>query len=120
MSTGEHTPLRYAVLRHDGIDAPHFDFLFETSPGSQLQTWRLTQWPVTDVQEATRIRDHRPAFLTYEGELTGNRGRVTRVDEGTCTFDASPRKLVVRLAESARSLLFEQDAGAEMWHVRGA
>ena len=111
-------PLRYAVLRHEGIDAPHVDFLFETSPGSMLQTWRLPTWPIRGVEEATRIRDHRPAFLIYQGTLTGDRGHVTRIDEGTCELEPSARRLVVKLAPSNQRLLFEQDAGADTWHVR--
>jgi hypothetical protein len=113
------TRLRYAVLRHEGVDQPHFDLLFETSPGSMLQTWRLPAWPLVQVEEATRIRDHRPAFLAYQGQLTGDRGHVMRVDEGTCTLDAAAqRRLVVHLWPSDQRLLFEQDAGADTWHVR--
>lgn len=112
------TPLRYAVLRHEGIDAPHVDFLFETSPRSMLQTWRLPTWPVRDVEQATPLRDHRPAFLTYQGQLTGDRGHVMRIDEGTCRFEQSPRRLVVSFSPSNQRLLFEKDAGADTWHVR--
>src|SRR5438270_849624 len=38
--------LRYVVLRHDGIDDPHFDLTFETSSGPALATWRSPQWPI--------------------------------------------------------------------------
>jgi hypothetical protein len=106
------------VLRHEGVDRPHFDFLFETSPGSMLKTWRLESWPVRDVQEAQSIRDHRPAFLTYQGTLTGDRGHVLRVDEGTCAPEIALRRVVVRLSPSNEQLLFEQDADADTWHVR--
>jgi hypothetical protein len=111
-------PLRYAVLRHEGVDAPHFDFLFETAPNSMLQTWRLTEWPIRDVQEATRIRDHRPAFLTYQGTLTGGRGQVVRVDEGTCISEVGARRVTTELRPSGQRLLFEQQAGSETWFVR--
>lgn len=111
-------PFRFAVLRHEGIDAPHVDFLFETAPGSMLQTWRLPAWPIIGVEDATRIRDHRPAFLTYQGQLSGDRGNVLRIDEGTCTFESSPRRVIVRLSSSNQTLQFEQDAGADTWHVR--
>jgi hypothetical protein len=110
-------PLRFAVLRHDGIDTPHVDFLYETSPGSMLQTWRLPTWPIRDVEEATRIRDHRPAFLTYQGQLTGDRGDVLRIDEGTCTVEPGARRIVVRLSAN-QTLSFEQDTGSDTWHVR--
>jgi len=116
--TTDAPPLRYAVLRHDGIDAPHFDLLFETAPGSMLQTWRLATWPVNEPQEVTRLRDHRPAFLTFQGALTGDRGEVMRIEEGTCTFEETARRLVVRLMPSLQRLLFEQDAAADSWHVR--
>lgn len=112
------TPQRYAVLRHEGIDAPHVDFLFETAPGSMLQAWRLPTWPITQPEQATRIRDHRPAFLTYQGTLSADRGHVLRIDEGDCTFESFPRRLLVHLLPSNQRLLFEQDAGADTWHVR--
>ncbi len=113
--------LRYVVLRHEGAGegagAPHFDFMFETQPGSMLQTWRLREWPVYSAQEAERIRDHRPAFLTYQGDLGGERGSVTRVDEGTCTIEAEHRRLRIRLNPGS-AVLFDQDPGADSWHVR--
>ena len=112
------SPLRYAVLRHEGVDHPHFDLLFETAAGSMLKTWRLQTWPIRDVQEAQPIRDHRPAFLSYQGELTGDRGRVLRVDEGTCVPTASARVVVVELRPSGQRLRFEQQAGSEAWFVR--
>ncbi len=118
MSEPAERPLRFAVLRHAGVDSPHVDFVFETSPGSMLQTWRLPTWPIIAVEEAARIRDHRSAFLTFQGPLAGDRGNVMRIDEGTCAFDASARRLVVHLNPSNQRLLFEQDAGAETWHVR--
>jgi hypothetical protein len=120
MTEAHQAPLRYAVLRHDGVDAPHVDFLFETAPGSMLQTWRLPTWPINDVEEATRIRDHRPGFLTYQGQLTGDRGNVVRIDEGTCLVESTARRLVVRLSPSNQALLFERDPGGDTWHVRVA
>jgi hypothetical protein len=116
MTEAHQAPLRFAVLRHEGIDAPHVDFLYETAPGSMLQTWRLLAWPIHEVEEAIRIRDHRPAFLTYQGQLTGDRGNVLRVDEGTCTVESGARRIVVRLF--SKTLQFEQDTGGDTWHVR--
>ena len=118
MTEAHQALLRFAVLRHEGIDAPHVDFLYETAPGSMLQTWRLPTWPIREVEEAERIRDHRPAFLTYQGQLTGDRGTVLRIDEGTCTVATFPRRIVVRLEPSNHELTFEQDPGADTWHVR--
>lgn len=74
--------MRFAVLHHTGIDEPHFDLLFETEAGSSLVTYRLTVWPVDSQISATKLRDHRRLYLTYQGDVPGERGRVDRVDEG--------------------------------------
>ena len=79
--------LKYAVLSHGGIDEPHFDFLVETLPGSDLATWRIGNWPVEGSISATRLRDHRRIYLDYQGELTGHRGHVDRIDSGECRID---------------------------------
>jgi hypothetical protein len=74
--------LRYVVLRHEGIDDPHFDLMFETKRGSALATWRSPKWPVDRETPIEKIGDHRPAYLEHEGPLTGNRGSVRRVTGG--------------------------------------
>ncbi|MGB7160082.1 MAG: hypothetical protein WBD40_18590 [Tepidisphaeraceae bacterium] len=117
MSTADDKPLRFAVLRHEGIDEPHFDFLFETSPGSMLKTWRLKAWPVMEAQEAQPIRDHRPAFLTYQGTLSGDRGHVMRVDEGTCVAQTLARRVVVDLFPSGQRIVFDQPVD-DTWFAR--
>jgi hypothetical protein len=78
------TLLRYVVLHHTGIPPEHFDLLLEP-PGQPLLTWRIespsASWsPATP---ATRQPDHRPLYMTYEGEVSNNRGRVKRVATGT-------------------------------------
>ena len=76
------TPLRYVVLRHEGIPSPHFDLMFETSPGSALATWRSDSWPPRGNEPLTRLPDHRSHYLSYEGPVSGDRGHVTRVAAG--------------------------------------
>ena len=76
-------PLRYVVLRHEGVEEPHFDLMFETSPASALSTWRSPEWPLKVGTKVTRLPDHRPWYLTYEGEISGARGWVRRVASGT-------------------------------------
>ena len=78
--------LRYAVLRHADVDEPHYDLMFETHPGSDLATWRSPVWPIEGEVELTRLRDHRRIYLDYQGELSLNRGTVTRVAEGSCNL----------------------------------
>jgi len=74
--------LRYVVLRHDGIPDPHFDLMFETAPGSRLATWRCDRWPIDRETPVTKLDDHRPAYLEYEGPVSGDRGSVRRVTSG--------------------------------------
>ena len=54
-----------------------------------LATWQLHRDPRTLADgsiPATRIGDHRKAYLTYEGPVNGNRGTVHIVDRGTYTL----------------------------------
>lgn len=115
--------LQYVVLRHENIDDPHFDLMYETSAGSMLQTWRLEQWPIFDAQEATRIRDHRRAYLEFQGDIGDGRGAVVRVDEGTCEIQqADADQIIVTLhAPESALLTFEpadRAANASRWIVR--
>ncbi len=70
---------RFTLLAHH-TEPLHYDLLLER-PDS-CWTWRLTA-PPGEPLEATRIADHRKHYLTYEGEVSGGRGRVERVDRGT-------------------------------------
>src|SRR4051794_29909895 len=65
---------RYVVLRHDGIDDPHFDLMFESGPVNKLWTWRSKAWPVRVGDELTRLSDHRREYLDYEGPVSADRG----------------------------------------------
>jgi hypothetical protein len=76
-------PLRFAILHHQGIDEPHFDLMLETSPGSELATWRSPVWPITQPTELRQLANHRQEYLNYEGEIAGGRGTVRQVASGT-------------------------------------
>ena len=103
-------PLRYVILWHDGVPEPHYDLMFETLPGSALATWRSPRWPIDSPTPVTRLKDHRRAYLEFEGDLTGRRGRVDRAASGTCELEigegavwsirllsgAPPQRLVLR------------------------
>jgi hypothetical protein len=77
-------PLRYVILWHHDIPEPHYDLMFETFTGSDLATWRSSVWPIESPTPLIRLRDHRRAFLIYEGQLTSQRGNVQRVATGDC------------------------------------
>src|SRR6476620_9117997 len=72
---------RFVVLEHrwNGV---HWDFMLEAGQG--LRTWAIDE-PIREGVElpARQLADHRLAYLAYEGPVSGQRGRVRRVDEGT-------------------------------------
>jgi hypothetical protein len=91
--------LRFAVLHHTACEqGDHFDFLIEQTPGTgDLLTFRLPDWPVLGPTEVRRLRDHRRIYLTYEGEVSLNRGRVSRVGEGFASLHVTPQGITITL-----------------------
>jgi hypothetical protein len=80
--------LRFVILHHTGISSPHYDLMIESHPGGPLLTWQCDQNPLTvHLTIARRIDDHRPDYLTYEGEVSRGRGTVARVASGRCTLE---------------------------------
>ena len=98
--------LKYVVLRHEGVDEPHFDLMFETKPGSDLATWRVDDWPIRDDLTFTPLRPHRRAYLQYEGAISADRGQVHRVHTGQHEVEKdSAQHLIVRLENGQRLVL---------------
>jgi hypothetical protein len=83
-------PLQFVILHHEGIDDPHFDVMLETSPGSELATWRAPVWPITEPTTLVQLANHRRDYIEYEGEISGDRGRVRRIMGGTCQVRDEP------------------------------
>ncbi len=118
---------RFVLLYHDcppTYERPsHWDFMLES--GDKLRTWALAQlprdWqathartresfpdcpPLADTNEviAQQLADHRCDYLELEGDLTNNRGRVIRVEEGSYeTLAESASSLEIALANGAES-----------------
>jgi hypothetical protein len=78
------------LLRHELPDGSiHYDWLLEdpAQPQGPLLTFRVHErLDLAGVKEfeGVRLPNHRREYLTYEGEVSGNRGRVTRVAQGQC------------------------------------
>ena len=73
---------RFVVLEHDSPRGLHWDLLLETS--GVLATCALPRPPAPGLTlEAKALPDHRPVYLDYEGKISGDRGSVTRWDQGT-------------------------------------
>ncbi len=113
---------RYALLLHalpDGTS--HYDLLLEH--GDALAAWRLPAPPAQlppEGAEASALQAHRPLYLDYEGEVSGGRGTVRRVDAGTyeaMTWDDS--RVVVRVeGASAHGVLEVEAHPGGTWRVR--
>jgi hypothetical protein len=106
--------LRFAVLWHSGIEEPHFDFMVETRPGSDLATWRVGSWPIMQSTEAKRLKDHRRMFLDYQGQLSGHRGQVEKVAGGACRVEIGP-DAVWRVSGVYRTDLVLRQISGDVW-----
>ena len=102
--------LRYVILRHEGVAVPHFDVMIEAEPMGELHTWRSLDWPITQDTQLTRLEDHRPKYLHYEGPLANDRGHVKRVESGTCEVEwPNPYECELQLKDAnATSLHFRK------------
>jgi hypothetical protein len=97
---------RFVLLYHecppDYERASHWDFMLEV--GAVLRTWAVPQLPASwhDAHQRTRglhpgcapaatinevgaeqLAAHRRDYLAYEGPVSGGRGHVVRIDQGT-------------------------------------
>ena len=71
---------RFVVLEHEW-NGVHWDFMLEAEDG--LRTWSMNAPPAFGREQPARaLADHRPAYLSYEGPVSGDRGRVKRVAQG--------------------------------------
>jgi hypothetical protein len=90
----------------------HFDLMFEGPDGEALATWATLQLPhLGDSTEATKLADHRNAYLNFEGPVSNNRGVVERYAFGTWSGEL----------DSDALLVFDEDSAnfaGESWTIR--
>ena len=110
-------PSRFVILHHQADDGEHWDLMLER--GGVLLTWQLVLEPVDRSClpiPAKRIGDHRKAYLTYEGPLSGNRGHVRRLDAGTVDIlEITATRCIFVLRDGRLSGRFELRADNEEW-----
>jgi hypothetical protein len=115
---------RFVILYHEmppGDERPsHWDFMLQRD--DVLKTWALDALPEEDKAiNATALADHRPAYLDYEGPISGGRGTVTRWDSGTYQLvRQSEEELVVDVAGgriSGRVTLVRASDHSERWSL---
>lgn len=113
----------WVLLRHELPDGSwHHDWLIEPrdagrSVGPSLIAFRIgpeIAWPPAGGFVAIRLAPHRREYLTYEGPVSGGRGRVHRVAAGKCRIvDISETSLAVVIElERAFRLLGRAAEGA--------
>ncbi len=99
---------RCVLLRHTLPDgAAHIDWLLEREAGEEgLLTFRLAERPDRAGRlVAQQLPDHRRAYLEFEGEVSGGRGRVDRLGAGECVVD-QPAPDLLRVRFRFRSAWF--------------
>jgi hypothetical protein len=90
----------FVLLQHETGDGLHWDFMIEVPGRELLPTWRLAENPIGRAGEiaAEPIGEHRRRYLDYEGDISGGRGRVRRVDRGEAdVIEFGPHRLTARL-----------------------
>ena len=115
---------RYVILLHEMPPAhkraTHWDLMLERE--GALRTWALPGEPVPGlVCEAEQLCDHRSIYLEYEGPVSGDRGSVTRWDEGQYrlereTLDRLTVVLTGRRLDGRLTLARKGD-GSHFWRV---
>jgi hypothetical protein len=77
---------RFTISHHTGSkDGDHYDLMLEH--GDALKTWRIANTAFLVSQIARQIKDHRKSYLEFEGEVSGDRGKVKIWDTGTYSVD---------------------------------
>ena len=76
---------RFVIQFHDAPDGPHYDLMLEDE--GALATWRVEEMPGgpgrAGPMRAEKLSDHRLAYLSYGGPVSGGRGTVRIADAGT-------------------------------------
>jgi hypothetical protein len=96
---------RFVIHKHTRGNDVHWDLMIEW--GDVLKTWRLDNPPeklATEKTKATSIFDHDKKFLSYQGPVNNDTGRVEIVDQGTCTIESDDGK-ILRVAFTGKILM---------------
>ncbi|MCA9120846.1 MAG: hypothetical protein KDB11_11710 [Planctomycetales bacterium] len=85
---------RFVVLRHEpgplGSRELHWDLMLEFGDG--LRTWALSsELHIGKEIAAEELPIHRVEYLDYEGPISNERGKVTRVARGKFTVQADTK-----------------------------
>jgi hypothetical protein len=72
---------KFVILEHQGKGPTHFDLILE---GQALcPTFQFEQ---KELISGKRIQDHRKNYLTFEGQISPEKGIVSQIDAGNFIF----------------------------------
>jgi len=100
---------RFVILYHQSPAGEHWDVMLETD--SALTTWSIPPQCLSGasfVCPAIRLPDHRKHYLDYEGEVSGNRGTVSRIESGTYE-PLSPEMFILHGAHFSGKLMVHDE-----------
>ena len=114
---------RYVILRHELSDNTgrelHWDLMLEAE--GVLRTWALAEEPRQEATiEAVQLLDHRVAYLEYEGDLSGGRGRVSRWDAGDYAMREQDENCMVIDLQGTKfscTITAVRQSGGKEWRV---
>jgi hypothetical protein len=118
---------RYVILLHElppghaleTARGTHWDLMLETDQG--LRTWALLSEPAGGAAiEGEQLPDHRPAYLDYEGPVSGNRGQVSRWDAGKYEIELQSDealRITLRGQRGLATARLEKAEGTHFWRV---
>ena len=122
--------LRTAILQHTTPTGVHHDWLIEDprlpnpqAPDARLWTARVTpapqDWAKLKRFDLTILPPHRRIYLDYQGRVSGNRGHVRRLMNGTCLISLwSQQRIVLTLQSAKLSLEMQLRRNADdHWHA---
>ncbi len=109
---------RFVILEHRRADT-HWDVMLERT--GTLRTWAVDSLIHPGATLSARaLPDHRLAYLEYEGPISGDRGEVRRIAQGTYVrLEWSDERIVVDLqGDQLRGRLMLSRDGGNAWSLR--
>lgn len=72
-------------MEHSVNGGVHYDLMLEVPGQEKLRTLQLQAWleKPGDTCTCMELEAHRRTYLEYEGEVSGNRGSVKRIERGS-------------------------------------
>lgn len=100
--------LQWVVLHHTLPDgSSHYDWLLEPAEDAPLISLRVPARLSPGTFPIERLPDHRRIYLTFQGEISGGRGTVTRIQQGT----------LLHIAASSTTVEAQLRDDQHTWHL---